>query len=87
MLRHMRTTLELPDPLFKRAQRLARARGVPFRALVAEALQKLLTAQVPATQFKLADTTFGGDGLVDGLHDLQWERISSLVYDEGATDE
>lgn len=66
---------------------MARARGVPFRALVAEALQKLLTAQVPATQFKLADTTFGGDGLVDGLHDLQWERISSLVYDEGATDE
>ncbi len=85
MLWHMRTTLELPDPLFKRAQRLARARGVPFRALVAEALQKLLTAQSPAGRFKLPDTTFGGDGLVEGLQDLQWERISSLVHDEGAT--
>ncbi len=87
MLKHMRTTLDLPDPLFKRAQRLARARGVPFRALVAEALQKLLTTQTPAKPFKLADTSFGGDGMVEGLHDLQWERISSLVYDEGGTAE
>lgn len=84
MLRHMRTSLDLPDPLFKRAQKLARARGVPFRALVAEALQNLLMAQGPAKQFRLTDTTFGGDGLVEGLDDLQWERISSLVHDEGA---
>ena len=84
MLTHMRTTLELPDTLFKRAQKLARARGVPFRALVAEALQKLLTAQAPAEQYRLPDTTFGGDGLVDGLPDLQWDRIRHLVYEEGS---
>lgn len=79
----MRTTLELPDVLFKKAQRLARARGVPFRALVAEALQKLIKAETPAERYRLPDTTFGGDGLVDGLPDLQWERIRHLVHDEG----
>ncbi len=80
----MRTTLEIPDTLFKKAQKLARERGVPFRALVAEALQKMLKAQAPAERFRLPDTTFGGDGLVDGLPDLQWERIRNLVYDEGS---
>ena len=80
----MRTTLELPDTLFKKAQQLARKRGVPFRALVAEALQKLLKSEGPAKPYRLPDTTFGGDGLVDGLPDLQWERIRHLVYDEGS---
>ena len=84
MLEQMRTTLELPDTLFKRAQKLARAKRVPFRALVAEALQKLLKAEAPAERYRLPDTTFGGDGLVEGLPDLQWERIGPLVYDEGA---
>lgn len=84
MLAHMRTTLELPTPLFKRAQKLARARGVPFRALVAEALQKLLKAETLGAQYRLPDTTFGGDGLVEDVPDLQWERIRHLVYDEGS---
>lgn len=84
MLKHMRTTLELPDPLFKKAQKLARARGVPFRALVAEALQRLLKAETPVEAYRLPDTTFGGDGLVEGLSDLQWDRVRHLVYDEGS---
>ena len=78
----MRTTLELPDSLFKRAKKLAKTRGVPFRALVAEALQKLLKAQAPAEPYRLPDTTFVGDGLVEGVQDLHWDRIRHLVYEE-----
>lgn len=81
MPRHMRTTLELPDSLFRKAQKLARERGVPFRALVAEALHILLKAEKPTKRYRLPDTTFGGDGLVEGLSDLQWERIGHLVYE------
>ena len=79
----MRTTLELPDALLKRAQKLARARGVPFRALVVEALQHLLKVQASTQRYKLPDTTFGGDGLVEGLQNLEWGRLRPLVYDEG----
>jgi hypothetical protein len=40
----MKTTLELPDALFRRAKSVAAERGIPFRELVTEALAEKLTA-------------------------------------------
>jgi hypothetical protein len=40
----MKTTLEIPDAIFRRAKTAA-ARGIPFRALVSEALADKLRAQ------------------------------------------
>jgi hypothetical protein len=34
----MKTTLEIPDPLFRRAKSAAAERGIPLRELVSEAL-------------------------------------------------
>jgi hypothetical protein len=34
----MKTTLEIPDAIFRRAKTAAAERGIPFRALVSEAL-------------------------------------------------
>ena len=34
----MKTTLEIPDAIFRRAKTVAAQRGIPFRALVSEAL-------------------------------------------------
>ena len=34
----MKTTLEIPDAIFRRAKSAAAERGIPFRALVSEAL-------------------------------------------------
>lgn len=81
MLTHMRTTLDLPDPLFKQAKKLARQRNVPFRAIVAEALRSFLNRAQPSVPFKLADGSFKGDGLVDGLAETDWERIRDLAYE------
>jgi hypothetical protein len=41
----MKTTLEIPDPIFRRAKTAAAERGIPFRALVSEALADKLRAQ------------------------------------------
>jgi hypothetical protein len=41
----MKTTLEIPDPIFRRAKAAAAERGIPFRALVSEALADKLRAQ------------------------------------------
>jgi hypothetical protein len=38
----MKTTLELPDALFRRAKSAAAQRGIPLRELVAEALAEKL---------------------------------------------
>ena len=41
----MKTTLEIPDAIFRRAKMVAAERGIPFRALVSEALADKLRAQ------------------------------------------
>ena len=38
----MKTTLEMPDALFRRAKSAAAERGIPFRQLVSEALAEKL---------------------------------------------
>jgi hypothetical protein len=38
----MKTTIEIPDVLFRRAKSEAAARGIPLRALVSEALAEKL---------------------------------------------
>lgn len=40
----MKTTLEIPDALFRRAKSAAAERGIPFRELVSEALADKLSA-------------------------------------------
>jgi len=41
----MKTTLEIPGTIFRRAKSVAAERGISFRALVAEALANKLRAQ------------------------------------------
>jgi len=41
----MKTTLELPDALFRRAKSAAAQRGIAFRELVSEALSEKLTSR------------------------------------------
>jgi hypothetical protein len=40
----VKTTLEIPDPIFRRAKALAAQRGIPVRALVTEAVEEKLEA-------------------------------------------
>jgi hypothetical protein len=40
----MKTTLEIPDLLFRRAKSIAAERGIPLRQLVTEAVQEKLRA-------------------------------------------
>ncbi|HET9399347.1 MAG TPA: hypothetical protein VFO34_00205 [Candidatus Acidoferrales bacterium] len=40
----MKTTLEIPDRIFRRAKSLAAQRGIPFRELVTEAVDEKLAA-------------------------------------------
>ncbi len=46
----MKTTLEIPDAVFRRAKAAAAERGIPFRALVTEALAERLEATHPGAK-------------------------------------
>jgi len=43
----VKTTVEIPDALFRRAKSTAAERGIPFRVLVSEALAEKLRASGP----------------------------------------
>ena len=40
----MKTTLEIPDPIFRRAKSIAAQRGIALRAFVTEAVEEKLAA-------------------------------------------
>ena len=43
----MKTTLEIPDAIFRRAKALAAARGIPLREFVTEAVEMRLRERAP----------------------------------------
>jgi hypothetical protein len=73
----MKTTLEIPDAIFRRAKSAAAERGIPFRALVSEALADKLRAQA-GRDGKPWMKTFGK------LRHLRKEtaRINLIIQDE-----
>ncbi len=73
----MKTTLEIPDTIFRRAKAVAAERGIPFRALVSEALADKLRAQGNRNN-KAWMATFGK------LHHLHNEtaRINRIIEEE-----
>ncbi len=46
----MKTTLEIPDPLFRRAKARAAEQGIPLRQFVTEAVEDKLRLQSPDAQ-------------------------------------
>ena len=81
MLRHMRTTIDLPDALFAKIKKLARARGTTLRELTIEGLQAVLERTERKKPFRLRDGAFGKGGLVEGLVETDWERIRDISYE------
>jgi hypothetical protein len=75
-LPQMKTTLEIPDSLFRRAKSVAAERGIPLRELVTEALADKLRA--PGTEDKPWLKTFGK---LRGLH-KETARINRMIQAE-----
>ena len=46
----MKTTLEIPDPIFRRAKSAAAERGIPLREFVTEAVMEKLVADARTTE-------------------------------------
>ena len=68
----MKTTIELPDDLYRRAKSEAALRGQKLKDLVEEGLRLTLASQPgPRSQPSLADLMKGACGVVDsGVTDL-----------------
>jgi hypothetical protein len=82
MVTHMKTTVEIPDPLLKEAKRLAEREGTTLRALIERGLRLVVAPRARAARFRLRDATVGGRGLQPGARNAGWDRIRELVYED-----
>lgn len=75
----MKTTVEIPDPLFRQAKEYAARNGIPLREVFERGLETILRGSRPAARrFRLKTITTRGEGLVcEG----DWGKIRSLVYE------
>ena len=82
MGRHiMKTTIEIADDLFERAQGLARKEKTTFRALTEQGLRIVLKEkQAKPAKWKWKLVTFKGSGLTDEFKNAPWEKIRDEIY-------
>jgi len=78
---HMKTTIEISDPLLREARALAAAEGQTLREVVEAGLRQVLTARKAKRKaFRLRDASVAGKGLRKGLRYDDWGRILDLAY-------
>jgi len=76
----MKTTIEIPDPVFAEAKRVARREKSTLRALVEEGLRLVLERRGEEERFQLRDASVGGQGLRPELRGASWDEIRDLAY-------
>ena len=77
---HMKTTIDIADPLFEAARKAARQRGTTLRALVEMGLRQVLEQPAENRPFKLRKASFAGRGLQDGAKGSNWDELRDLSY-------
>ncbi|MBI4859497.1 MAG: DUF2191 domain-containing protein [Candidatus Riflebacteria bacterium] len=78
----MKTTIDIADPVLKRAKKLAAERGTTLKVLVDTALRDLLAASRSRTRpHRLQTHTFEGEGLQPGLSWDDWAAIREMSYE------
>jgi hypothetical protein len=80
---HMKTTVEIADPLFAEAKAEARRRGTTVRALIEDGLRRVIAEPSPAT-YVLPDCSYGVGGPTDEWLRASWEEKLAAIY-EGRT--
>lgn len=77
---HMKTTVDIDDPLFHAAKAEAQRRGVTVRSLIEEGLRRVLAA--PDTQaFVLADCSVDGGGPTARWSNSTWGEKLADIYE------
>ena len=81
MVSHMKTTIQIPDSLFREARRLAQREHTTLKALVEQGLRRTLAERRRHSGFCLRKATFKGQGLQTSMAGAAWEQIRELSYE------
>lgn len=81
MVTHMKTTIDIAEPLLDEAKRLASEDGTTLRALVEEGLRHVVGGRRTRGEFRLRKVSFAGSGLQPEVRDGGWARLRDLAYE------
>jgi hypothetical protein len=79
---HMKTTIEISDPLFEQAKRLAAREKLTLRTLVEQGLSRVLAESDSPSRFQLRNASFRGEGLQPEVDFDNWKQIRQMAYGE-----
>ena len=79
----MKTTVDISDPLFERAKRIAARERTTMRALIEEGLLEAVRKRAGSrAAFRMRDVAFrDGRGLQPEFADGRWDRVLDAVYE------
>ena len=82
MVTHMKTTVEISDPLLAKARALAAELNTTLRALIEESLREVVARKRGRRRsFRLKDASFkDGRGLQPEFADGRWDQILDASY-------
>jgi hypothetical protein len=80
----MKTSLDLPEPLLRDVQALAKKRGTTTKSLVEQALIRILAEAESTKPYELPDLSAPG-GLTPEFANAPWERIRDEIYGTAET--
>ena len=78
----MKTTIQIADDLFKRAQRVAREEKTTFRSLTEQGLRLVLQQKREKPRKLPPLVTVRGRGLTHEFKNASWARIRNEIYQE-----
>jgi len=81
MVTHMKTTVEIPDPLLEAARQVARQSGTTLRALIELGLREAISRHQEPSGFVLRDCSFKGRGLQAPFSEDAWAGVRDLIYE------
>jgi len=78
-VRIVKVTVDIPNSLYRRANRHAADQGITFRKIVESGVLTIVEQERPEAPFRLRKASFAGDGLLPGL---TWDEIREGGYDK-----
>lgn len=81
MVSHMKTTIQIPDGIFREARKVAHEERTTLKALVEQGLRRILAERKGRGAFRLRKATFKGQGLQPSAAAASWEQLRSMSYE------
>jgi hypothetical protein len=82
MVSHMKTTIQLPDSLYKELHELARREHTTMKSLFEEGVRYIITRKRKSSRFRLRKATFKGKGINLDFQGASWDHIRKAIYEE-----